>query len=330
MSSLVAVAIARLSRCHCLRRCARSPRTGAAVSPYSRRRGARPPSSAAVALALGAVRCCRRRALSARCCRRFSLGAVAVARLSRRRCLPRRVRGPHAGVVMPPHSRQPHAWPPLLRGGVFCPWRDASLLAARALCTCRRRCRVLSRQVAFNRLSRHCAAACGAALAALAPASWCRRTRGGMALGHRSSAAASLAIGVMQRGRRRVHSARAIGAVRSSLGRSLSRGSHSAAACGAAPAVLAPAPSCRRTRGDVAHGRRCSAAAALLLGAVRRSRRRALSARCCRRSSLGSVVVARLSGAASCGAALRVIRDSPSNAVACQRLVRRRTRSPVA
>ena len=224
------------------------------------------------------------------------------------------------------HSRSAAAVP---RRRLF-PWRDASLPAACALCTCRRRCRVLSRQAACERLSRHCAATCGAALAALAPASWCRRTRGGMALGHRSSAAASLAIGVMQRGRRRVHSARAIGAVRSSLGRSLSRGSHSAAACGAAPAVLAPAPSCRRTRGDVAHGRRCSAVAALLLGAVRRSRRRALSARCCRRSSLGSVVVARLSGAASCGAALRVIRDSPSNAVACQRLVRRRTRSPVA
>ena len=46
-----------------------------------------------------------------------SLGGLAVTRHSRRRYLRRRVRGPCAGIAIPPYSWRRHARPPLLRGG---------------------------------------------------------------------------------------------------------------------------------------------------------------------------------------------------------------------
>ena len=55
-----------------------------------------------------------------------SLGGLAVARLSLRRYQRRRVRGPCAGVIMPPHSRRRYARPPLLRGDGSRPWRRAT------------------------------------------------------------------------------------------------------------------------------------------------------------------------------------------------------------
>ena len=134
----------------------------------------------------------------------------------------------------------------------------------------------------------HGAAACGAALALLAPAWSCRRARGGVTLGRRSSVAAARSLGA------RGASCSAARALCVWLwGRSPSRGAHGAAACGAALALLVPAWSCRRARGGETLGRRTSAAAARSLSArgascsaaralranSRRARQLALSAR---------------------------------------------------
>ena len=145
----------------------------------------------------------------------------------------------------------------------------------------------------------HGAAACGAALALLAPASSCRRARGGVALGRRSSVAAARSLGA------RGASCSAARAPCVWLwGRSPSRGAHGAAACGAALALLAPARSCRRARGGVALGRRSSVAAARSLGA-RGASCSAARAPCVwlwgRSPSRGA------HGAAACGAALALL-----------------------
>ena len=132
----------------------------------------------------------------------------------------------------------------------------------------------------------HGPATCGAAFVSLRrrrrdsapPASSCRRAHGGATLGRLRqrrrlsslassdviSGACSLRVG--------------IGTVASSLAGSPSRGSHGAAACNAALALLAPASSCRRTRSGVTLGRRSSAAADRSLDAVRRAQRLDLSA----------------------------------------------------
>ena len=93
---------------------------------------------------------------------------------------------PGAGLVVPPRSRRYDARPPLFRGGGSLPQRGASYSAARALCVWS-----LARSLPlWGRLpsrGAHCAAACGAALALLAPAWSCRRTHGGVTLGRRSS-----------------------------------------------------------------------------------------------------------------------------------------------
>ena len=67
-------------------------------------------------------------------------------------------------------------------------------------------------------------------------------------------------------------------------GRSPSRGACGAAICGASLALLAPARSCRRARGDMALSRRSSAVTARFLSAVRSAQRLAVSA-CGRRRS---------------------------------------------
>ena len=207
--------------------------------------------------------------------------AVAVARLSRRRYLRRSVRSPCAGVVVPPHSRQRHARPPLLRGGGSRPWHGTAQSAAYALCT---QLSVRSRPLWRGSPSRgsHGAATCDTTFVDLAPASPCRRTHGGVTLGRRRPRwrLSPLASTDVISGARSLRVA--VGAVASSLGGSPSRGSHGATACGAALAILAPASSCRRTHGGVALSRRRSAVAALSLGAVRSDRRLTLSA-CSRR-----------------------------------------------
>ena len=96
-----------------------------------------------------------------------SLGAVAVAPLSRRRCLQRRAGAPRLlGARSPvlPRSRRRGARPPLFRGGGSRSWRGAAWSTARALCAW---LSALSRPLwgqAPSRRSRS-AAACGAALA---------------------------------------------------------------------------------------------------------------------------------------------------------------------
>ena len=150
----------------------------------------------------------------------------------------------------------------------------------------------------------HSAAACGAALALLAPARSCRRVRGGVALGRRSSVAAARSIGA------RGASCSAARALCVWLwGRSPSRVAHGAAARGAAPALLAPARSCRRARGGVTLGRRSFTAAA-----------RSLSARGASCSAARALCVwlwgrspSRVAhGAAACGAALALLAPARS------------------
>ena len=308
--------------------------------------------SASAARALGTVRSARRLALSE--CRRqrsrFLSGGVAVTRRSRRHCLRRRASAPGTGSVVPPRSWANYARPPLFCGGglpfrrgVWCP-------AARALF-------VLSstRSIPLWVRSPWCGApgapACSATLALLAPARSCSCTRGCVTFGRRSTKAATRSLGVVRSARRlalaacgrwRNHlrggrcraahaaslpaaprrrswrrlgraaalaaawrSAAALPQQRFSLslrcvvlgdsrslrvvdGRSLplwrrspSRSAHSAAACGAALALLAPAWWCRRDVGGVTLGRRFSTAAARSLGTVRSARRLPLSA--CRR-----------------------------------------------
>ena len=174
--------------------------------------------------------------------------------------------------------------------------RGASCSAARALCVwlCGR----------SPSRGAHSAAACGAALALLAPARSCRRVRGGVALGRRSSVAAARSIGA------RGASCSAARALCVWLwGRSPSRVAHGAAACGAAPALLAPARSCRRARGGVTLGRRSFTAAA-----------RSLSARGASCSAARALCVwlwgrspSRVAhGAAACGAALALLAPARS------------------
>ena len=115
-----------------------------------------------------------------------SFAAVAVARRSRRRCLRHRAGAPSAGSVVLPRARRRNARPPLFRGGGWLSRRGASCSAARTLCLYS-----LSRSLPlWRRWPSHGArgaAACGAVLALMAPALPCRRARGGVTLGRRSS-----------------------------------------------------------------------------------------------------------------------------------------------
>ena len=276
-SSLGAVAVARRSQSRCLRRRAGAPSAGTVVLPRSRRRVARRRSSAVAARSrsLGAVRNARRLALFA-CgcwCGRFlagggrrraarttplpaalrwrswhqlcraavlaatwhsaaalswprlvlsaryvmlsgsrslrvvvgavasSLGAVAVARRARHCCLRRRAGAPGAGSVVPPRSRQRGARPPLFRGGGPHSRRGVQCSTARALCvwTSTRSLPLWGRSPSRGA---HGAAACGAAMALLAPAGSCHRARGGVAHGRRSSAEAASSLSEMHLDRR--------------------------------------------------------------------------------------------------------------------------------
>ena len=130
-SSLGSVAVARRSRCHCLRRSRRrclrrrtnAPGAGMLVHPRSRRRDARP------RLFRGSGSFFQRSAKSSAACalcvwtlaRSLPLTAVAVAqrsrrcclRRTRRRCLRRRAGAPGAGFIVSPRSRWRDARPPL-------------------------------------------------------------------------------------------------------------------------------------------------------------------------------------------------------------------------
>ena len=199
--------------------------------------------------------------------------ADAVARLSRRRYLRRRVRYPCAGVAMPPHSPRRHARPPQLRGGGSRSWhsRRSSVAAARSLgargasySAVRALCVWLWRRSPSR--SAHSAAACGAALALLALAWSGRRTRGGVTLGRRSAVAAARSLGAPSARRLALS---ACGRWRGPLWvRSPSRRSRGAAAYGAALALL------------VSRGRAAALAAAWRSAAAPSRRQLALSA-CC-------------------------------------------------
>ena len=183
--ALCAVAVARRSRCRCLRRRAGAPSAGSIVPPCSRRRDARPPhfrgggslSRRTRSVVLGSSRS-----------RRLALEAVAVARRSRRRCLRRRAGAPSAGLFMPP-CRGCVALDRRSFVAAVCSLgpRRASGSAARAPCEW-----LWGRSPSCGA---HGAAAFGAALALLAPARSCRRARGGIALGRRSSMAAARFLG---------------------------------------------------------------------------------------------------------------------------------------
>ena len=166
----------------------------------------------------------------------FSFDAVAVAPLSRRRCLRRRVGAP--GLPRPRRRAC---------GGVAL-GRRSFAAAARALgvmwrsrqsAPSVRGCRSPARSLLLwgwwvSRGARD-AAAGGAALALLALAWSCRHTRDGVTLGRRSSTAAARSL------RARGASCSAARALCVwSGGRSPSRGARDAAACGVALALLAP------------------------------------------------------------------------------------------
>jgi len=202
-----AVAVTRHSRRRCLRRRAGVSSAGLFMPPRARRRGARSPlfrgggsfSRRAQGAVLGHSRSLR-----------VALGAVAVARSSRRRCLRRRAGTPSAGLFMPPCSRRRNARPPLFRGGGSLSRRERCVVLGRS-----RFLRVTLGAVAVAQRSRHrCLQRCAGALA---PACSCRRARGGVSLGRRSSVAAARSLGAR--------------------GRSPSRGAYGAAACDASLAL---------------------------------------------------------------------------------------------
>ena len=210
------------------------------MPPCSRRRHAWPPPPAAAALALSVERRFQRRSLSVRRYRhsRVLSGRVAVARLSRRRCLRRCAGGPSvglvvpprsrrrclrrrasascAGSVVPPHSRRRDARPPLFRGGGSLSPRGA-YPAARALCVW-----LLAQSLPLWgwSLSRgaHGAAACSGALALLALNRSCRRARGARRLAAAFFAAVARCLDacVVLIGLRSLRAV--VGAVASSLG----------------------------------------------------------------------------------------------------------------
>ena len=295
-SSLGEVAVARRSRRRCLRHRAGAPTVDLVVPPRSRRRGARPP------LFRGSG------SLLARCVVpsgphslrvvvgvvASSLGAVAVARRPRRRCPRRRARAPGAAQL----CRRARCEVAL---GRRC-WVVAvrSLGAARSaqrlvhFACGRRRGRFLSgsgrRRAA---LTAPLPTARSAALALLAPAQSCRRARGGVMLGRCSSASAArnpgadrvawwLALSACGRwhgrfltggGRRSAAlTAPVPAAPRSRSYRRLSR------SCNAALALLAPAQSRRRARGNVTLGRRSSVVVVCSFGEVCSAQRLALFA----------------------------------------------------
>ena len=129
-----------------------------------------------------------------------SLEAVAVARRSRRHGLRRRAGTSGAGSVEPLCSRRRDTRPSHLHGAGLPSQRGATCSEARALCTLS-----LARSLSLWRrsLSRgaHGSAACSAALALLATALFCRRTRGGETFGHRSSQR-RLALGAVRSAQR--------------------------------------------------------------------------------------------------------------------------------
>ena len=163
-SSLGLVAVARRSRRRCLRRRAGAPGVGVVVSPHPRR------CDVAAALPWRRLALSYRAALGGSPSLRVavgavasSLGAVAVAPLSRRRCLRRRVSAP--GLPRPyRRKRRRGARPPLLRRGSSRSRRGVAWSAARALCAW---LSARSRPLWGRSPSRHScgAAACGAALA---------------------------------------------------------------------------------------------------------------------------------------------------------------------
>ena len=127
----------------------------------------------------------------------FSLEAVAVAQRPRRRYLRRYAGAPGAGSVVPPRSRRRGARPPFFRAGGSFSARCRVLGRLRSL-------RVVVGTVAscWGRspsCGAHGVAARGAALMLLAPAKSCRRARGGVTLGRRSSAAAARSLGLVCR-----------------------------------------------------------------------------------------------------------------------------------
>ena len=130
-----------------------------------------------------------------------SLEAVAVARRARRCFLRRRAGAPGAGSVVPPRSLRRGARPPLFHGGGSLSWRGASCSTARTLCvwTSTRSLPLWGRSPSRGA---HGAAACGAALALLAPAGSCRRARGGVALGRRFSVELARSLGAVRSARR--------------------------------------------------------------------------------------------------------------------------------
>ena len=157
--------------------------------------------------------------------------------------------------------------------------RIASCSAARALCVW-----LWGRSPSRGA---HGAAACGVALALLTPAQSCRRARGGVTLGRRSSVAAARSLGA--RGA-------SCSAARTHCmwlwGRSPSRVADGATACGASLALLAPEQRCHRARGCVALGRRSFRGGGSL---SRRAQCVVLGSSRSLRVTLGAVAVARRS-----------------------------------
>ena len=167
--------------------------------------------------------------------------------------------------------------------------------------------------VAIARRSQRCTA-CGAALALLAPAWLCRRNRGGVTLGRRSSLYCDRGS-LFRRARRSVARTLCVWSLARSVplrGRSRSRGAQGAAACGAALALLPPAWSFRRYCGGVTLDRRSSVAAARSLGT--RSAARAVCVWSLARSVplWGQSPSRGAHGAASCGAALALLAPASS------------------
>ena len=182
-SSPGAVTVTQLARRRCLRRGADAPGAGSGLPPSSRRRDARPPLFCSVGSLLGASAVLSgRRSLSAVICGvASSPDAVAVARRSRRRCL-RAGTGTHgADSVVPPRSRRRNALTPLFHSG-------GSLLGACAEFSGRRS---LSAIVCAVASSLEAVELPPCAAATVADAAACRRARGGVAIGHRSFAAAA-------------------------------------------------------------------------------------------------------------------------------------------
>ena len=156
----------------------------------------------------------------------------------------------------------------------------------------------------------HGAAACGAALALLAPAWSCRRARGGVTLGRRSSAAAARSLGAVRSAQRL-----ALSACGRWRGRFLSGGGRRRAA------LTAPLPAALRWRSWRRLSRAAALAAAWRSAAALPRRRLALSARCVVLSGSRSLRVV-VGAVASSLAAVAVARRSR------RRCLRRRVGAP--